>query len=291
MLITEKIKNTKFSNSEQIAIDFIISKDVDIKDYTTTMIATSTYTSPSILVRIAKKLGFKGYNDFKAAYLKELSYLRSNFTNIDANIPFTKDDNMMNIVNKVATIKKESINDTINLIEHDSLQKALRILQKAKTIKLFTISDLTYQAEQFVFRMRHIGASCETYSFSNTFYQEAKMTKPTDCAIVISYSGESADTLTNLKYFKENKVPIIAITSIGGNSLSNLADVSLNITTREKSYSKIANYTSLESITLILDILYSLYFASDYQKHFDYKLEISRGTELRNISNQIIEEK
>ena len=45
MLLQEKMKNTKFSPSEEIVIDFILTKQERIKDYSTTMIAGETYTS------------------------------------------------------------------------------------------------------------------------------------------------------------------------------------------------------------------------------------------------------
>jgi len=80
-------------------------------------------------------------------------------------------------------------------------------------------------------------------------YQEATMTSSKDCAVCISYSCESSPLLEVIHYLKMNQVPIIAITSIGENSLSRLADVTLHVTTREKSYSKIAGFTSIESIS------------------------------------------
>ena len=70
-------------------------------------------------------------------------------------------------------------------------------------------------------------------------------------------------------------MPIIAITSVGHNHLSDMANVTLNITTREKSFSKIGGFTSLESISIILNILYSLsFFTLIIQTHLDYKLKI-----------------
>ena len=104
MLLQEKMKNTKFSPSEEIVIDFILTKQERIKDYSTTMIAGETYTSPSLLVRISKKLGFSGYNNFKNAFLEEVQYLHKSHLNIDANQPFLKTDSIMNIANKI-TVK------------------------------------------------------------------------------------------------------------------------------------------------------------------------------------------
>mgnify|MGYP001364827308 FL=1 len=163
MLLQEKMKNTKFSPSEEIVIDFILTKQERIKDYSTTMIAGETYTSPSLLVRISKKLGFSGYNNFKNAFLEEVQYLHKSHLNIDANQPFLKTDSIMNIANKITQLKTESLNDTLSLIHHDTLQKAVRALQKSNTVKVFGVSNLSFPAEEFVFKLRHIGKNAEVF--------------------------------------------------------------------------------------------------------------------------------
>ncbi len=291
MLLQEKMKNYDFSPSEKLVVEFILTKQELIDDYSTTKIAEETYTTPSILVRIAKKLDFNGYRELKKAFLKEVRYLKTNFHDLDANIPFQKNDSIMTIADKITQLKLESLNDTLSLIQHDSLQKAISILSQSKAVRVFTISNLTFQAEEFVFKMRHIGKMTDTYSTSNTMYQEALMTNSDDCAICISYSGESPELLNTLKYLKRNRVPIIAITSIGDNSLSKQADTVIHVTTREKSYTKVAGFSSLESISLALDILYSCYFNTSYDKNFEYKLSVSQQTECREIDNSIIQDK
>ena len=59
--------------------------------------------------------------------------------NIDANQPFLKTDSIMNIANKITQLKTESLNDTLSLIHHDTLQKAVRALQKSNTVKVFGV--------------------------------------------------------------------------------------------------------------------------------------------------------
>lgn len=290
MILQEKMKLFKFSPSEQSVIEFILNKQELIETYSTTQIAQETYTTPSILIRIAKKLGFNGYSDFKKSYLHEVRYLKNHFQNLDANIPFERADPIMTVANKIAQLKEESITDTLSLIQHDSLQKAIQLLKNSERIRIFTISNLTFQAEEFVFKLKHIGKSAETFSISNTLYQEAVMTKDTDCAICISYSGESPEIIKTTNYLKEKRVPIISITSIGDNSLNKLSNVTFQMTTREKSYTKIGSFTSLESISLILDILYSCYFSLSYDHNYDFKTTISKKTEHREITNSIINE-
>lgn len=290
MLLQEKMKTTDFSPSERIVADFILEKQELIQDYTTTMIAGETYTSPSVLVRIAKKLGFNGFNELKKAFLEEVQYLKHNFQNLDANQPFTSRDSIMNIAAIITRLKQESLNDTLSLLHHDTLQKAVLLLQKSSAIKVFALSNLTFQAEEFVHKLRHIGLRAETYSTSNTLLQEAKMSTATDCAVCISYSGETPELIYVAKLLRQNRVPLIVISSVGENSLTRLGNVVLQVATREKSYSKIGAFTSLESISLLLDILYSCLFRTDYDKHYAYKVNLSKATEFRQIDNAIIQD-
>lgn len=290
MLLQEKIDSTNFSANEQIVVNFIEHKQETINEYSTTKIAKETYTSPSVLVRIAKKLGFNGWIELKNAYVDELTYLHKHFKNIDANIRFSGNDSVLSIANKLGQLKNESILDTISLIDSKSFSQAIQLLNHSHSTGIFGLSNILFQAEEFAFKMRHIGSKVQTFPIQNTMFQEAAMMTSNDCAIFISYSGESDPLFTVIKILKKNHVPIIAITSIGDNKLSKLADITLRISTREHSYTKIAGFSSQESISLILDILYSGYFAQHFDDNYNYKINLSKKTEFRNIDNHIIQD-
>ena len=198
----------------------------------------------------------------------------------------------MDIAHKIVQLHIESAKDTASLLHHDSLQKAIQILRKAQVIKVFAIANLNYAGEEFVFKLNRIHKTAYIHSVQDNQFQDAIMTTKDECAICLSYSGETPTLLKTTHFLKENQVPIIAITSLGQNSLSDLADVSLHISTREKSFSKIAGFSSLQSIHLILDILYSCLFSLNYQANIDYKINVAKRVELnREIDNKIIEEK
>ena len=285
MLLQEQMKQDIFSYNEKTIINFILEKQEQIKDYSTKMIGDETYTAPSTIIRIAHKLGFQGWSDFKEAFLDEVIYLNNHFQEIDPNFPFTNQDTMMQIAHKITQLHIESAKDTESLIQHDTLQKALRIMAKADVIKVFAVANLNFIGEEFVFKLNRIHKRAYIEPVQDNQFQDAIMTTSNECAICLSYSGETPTLL------KENNVPIIAITSLGKNRLSDLADVSLNISTREKSFSKIAGFTSLESMNIVLNILYSCLFSLNYQANLDYKIEVARRVETnRKIDNEIIEE-
>ncbi|WP_238703716.1 MurR/RpiR family transcriptional regulator [Catenibacterium mitsuokai] len=98
-MIIHQIEQTHFSDSEALIIQFILNRGMDIKNMTTKEIAEATFTSPSLLVRIAKKMGYAGWNNFKKAFLEELEYMYAS-QDIDASIPFLISDDISVISNR-----------------------------------------------------------------------------------------------------------------------------------------------------------------------------------------------
>lgn len=140
-------------------------------------------------------------------------------------------------------------------------------------------------------KMSRIKKHVVVQSFVGEEKYQADMLNQDDCAIIISYSGENSNLISVASLLKENNIPIIVITSIGENSLSSYAKCLLYMSTREKLFSKIANYTAEYSVSLILDILYSCYFRLNYQKNLDYKIKQSKKVESTHFSsNEIIME-
>jgi len=141
MLLQEKMAHTKFSSNEQLIVNFMLSKQDQLKSYGTPQIAQATYTSPSVIVRVAKKLGFQGWRELKASFLAEVEYLQTNFKGLNANLPFTAKDSATEIAGKITQLEVESAKDTLALIDHDSLQKARRIIETHRTINVFSLAN------------------------------------------------------------------------------------------------------------------------------------------------------
>ena len=58
MLIREKMETIKFSPAEKEVVDYLLLYPEVLDEKTMQEIAAETYTQPSTLIRIAKKLGF-----------------------------------------------------------------------------------------------------------------------------------------------------------------------------------------------------------------------------------------
>ena len=282
-MLIHKIEKTHFSPSESIIIDYILKKGKDIKNMTIAQIANETYTSSPLFIRIAKKLGFDGWNEFKEAYLKELDYLYLN-QEVDANIPFVVNDDIMNIAYNLCVLERETIQDTESLISHDDLQKAIRLLRNCKYIDVYSRSVHMHIVRSFQERMYILHRHVQLCSLSDELDSTYLMSDQNHCAIIISYSGHAPHIKHLIETLRKKQTSIIAITNLEDNELSLLADVTLRMSSRELIYTKIADFASSLSLKYILDILYSCIFSIHYQQNLDNCIQIAK--ELDNTQHE-----
>ena len=282
-MLIHKIEKTHFSPSEPIIIDYILKKGKDIKNMTIAQIANETYTSSPLFIRIAKKLGFDGWNEFKEAYLKELDYLYLN-QEVDANIPFVVNDDIMNIAYNLCVLERETIQGTYSLITHDDLQKAIRLLRDCKYIDVYSRSVHMHIVRSFQERMYILRRHVQLCSLSDELDSTYLMSNQNHCAIIISYSGHAPHIKHLIETLRKKQTSIIAITNLEDNELSLLADVTLRMSSRELIYTKIADFASSLSLKYILDILYSCIFSIHYQQNLDNCIQIAK--ELDNTQHE-----
>lgn len=280
MLIADKLENQKNMTVAEAGIaGYLITHGRDIKRYSTRDLADATYTSPATVVRLCKKLGFSGFNEFKDRFLEEQRFLEQREDAVDANFPFSKEDNAMRTANRIAQLHAQTIEDTMSLLHYRDLQKATRLLQRCQRAHIFSFGTTLNQAESFREKMLKIG--CRVSISNNLNYQlyEARCLTPSDLAIAISYSGETDKILLVAQACRERHVPILALTSYGENSLTSYADCKLSLSSKERLFENTADFSTHVSVNLLLDILYSSIFLLDYDKNYQRKLTTTQSLE------------
>lgn len=291
MLLREQMESFEFSPAERVAVNYLLKHPDQIEDMSVQELALATYTQPSTFVRIAKKLNYKGWKDFKRAYLEESTYFSKSFLEVDANLPFHKDDSPMTIAGKIAALEKSTIEDLYSLLRYENLEQAKNLLLEANCIRIFAQNANLLIANDFALKMNRIGKNVVLSSIKGEEGYEAYNMKKSDCAIIISYSGENRTLLRVNEILRKGGVPRIGITSIGENQLSQKCTCFLPVTTREKLYSKVGNFTTNISIILLLDVLYSVVFAENFDQNFEHLKRLGELVDRREISTSVMKEK
>lgn len=286
MFIIEKLRNQSTMTTSEIEIsNFLLEHGRDLKRYSTRDLADVTYTSPATVIRLCKKLGFAGFNEFRERFLEELRYFEQQVDEIDANFPFSKEDSAMRAANRIAQLHSQTIEDTMSLLHYRDLQKAARLLARCRRVHVFSFGTSLNQAESFREKMLKIGKQVSISSNLNYQLYEARCLTPHDLAIAISYSGETEKILLVAQACKDHRCPLIAITSYGDNSLSAYADCKLKLPSKERLFENAADYCTHVSVNLLLDILYSTVFLRDFDSNYQRKLDAAHHLEKKRWSN------
>lgn len=291
MFLIEKMEIFPFSTNERHIVNYLLSEKQSIEGMSTADIAKATYSSKSALVRIAKKLDFSGWVDFKKAFLTELYYLDKLNQSVDANLPFSKQDNLITIANRIAKLKQEAILDTVSLLDNATLEQAVNLLEQAKSIHIFAASNNLLNAQGFQHNMKRIQKDVHVHQLHGEILFDAYLVPKESCALVISYSGETLSLQRVMKLLRRHHIPIILLTSLGENKSTNLTNCILRLATREKLYSKIGTFSTDASITYLLDLLYSGVFAQNYENRLALRIHASQLIEFeRTSSSKILNE-
>lgn len=293
MYLFQKIEEAtiQYNDSKKVIATFLLENAERLSDFSMKEIAEETYTSKASLVRFAKKMGYKGWKDFIIAFKEEKANEQKYIQEVNPNIPFEEDDGYEVIANKLKILQVESLGDTFNTLDGSTLFRATKLLKDSENIMVFCISPYIYLADIFRRKMMTIGKNVivanplESSLATNTLSDD-------DCAIMISYSGnnEYLEPISHIKELKRRKVKLIGLTSGGENTLRNYSDAVLTISSRERIYSKIANFATEESINYLLNVLFSCYFKQNYRENLENKISNTiqiesekRFTKLKNI--------
>ena len=270
MSIIKILQNQKnMTELDKNIANYILQQD--ISNISSRVLASTLYTSPSKIIRFCQKIGFKGYVDFKEHYLNELM---NNTYEIDYNYPFTPNDKTKQLANRLNQLYQQHLNETLQTIDHDSLNKALQLMLKAQEIVIISSGTQADLAKSFQEKMIKIGANVIIESQLDLAYYRVCHAKNT-LYIIISYSGQTPGTMKIANKIKERNLPIIALTTKGIHPLSQLSDVCLYLSTHESLIQNIGNFGTNISTLYLLDLLYAQYFNQDFNNNISKRVKTS----------------
>ena len=281
-IMTQLEFELEFSQSEKQIAKYILNNGDHVLSMSIQELATKTYTSPATIVRLCKKIGLEGYNDFKIKYSAELQYDLHRNDRLDINFPFSKEDSYPLITHKMATLYEEVISDTVKLIDFNELNKIVDLLYHHQIIDIYGAGNSLLAAMSFQHKMMRIGRDVNVKILHGEQVFVSYNSNPQKIALIISYSGETHEMIQIAQTLKEKKTPIIVLTSIGDNHLSHYADYLLHIGSREKIFTKIAPFASQISMDYLLNIIFSCLFQKDYDQNIQTKISYDKKNDSRH---------
>ncbi|ETY73116.1 MurR/RpiR family transcriptional regulator [Lactiplantibacillus fabifermentans] len=267
-LINKLKQQNLFSYNEQLIVDYLLAHPERSLKMSIYELATQTHSSTSTIVRLCKRCELSGFKEFKIVFARDLENYYQQVKNIDANNPFDQQDTDLMIANKIAKLTSETVMTTQRLLSDHKLKHATEMLLAAQNIYAIGVSGNFIRLRDFQLKLLRIGYCIRTFDLQAEQYYLALNSHPQDIALIVSYSGTTAEVVNDAKTFYQNHTPILAITGDEHSPLAKYATELLLLPTHERTTYKVSNFSSQLAVEYLLNVLYSCIFNRNFEKNY-----------------------
>lgn len=241
------------SMAERAVLDYLIENKAVLKDFYVEKIAEAAFASPASVVRMCKKLGYKGFKDFKIDFI---------LSNAKVEIPESKEYNDV-ILSRNTNFGEMVIQNNIRILEdtlkiHDpvALHNAAETIMKARRVFIFGKGSSYLVCKDLEMKLRRINKIAIAQGESHEQLVDASFLNQNDAVVFISNSGKTKEIVSAALLAKEKKAKIISVVKLGSSLLADLSDIVLYTTSLEGEF-RSAAMTSRISQFCVIDALFT----------------------------------
>lgn len=243
---------------ENIIADENFSDRTSIKE-----IARQNEVSEAMIVKIAKKLDFKGFRELRSSlslYQKEeVSQLFSEIA---------PDDSMQTLISKVFGNSIQALEETQAILDVHALERAADLLFKAKEILLFGVGGSAVICSDLSHKLLRIGMRSQSISDSHMMLMSAAICNDDSVALAVSHSGTTTDVIEALHQARDAGARTIAVTNYPHSPIKEHADIVLTSTSQGSMFLG-ENAASRIAMLNILDVLFVAIATKDLKRSSD----------------------
>ena len=224
--------------------------------------------SVGAIVGFARRVGLKGFADFKIALAQDLAQSGLSAGDIQEN---------GTVFEKVFHFHMQSLEDTLRINTEAAFKKVAETLDKARRIELFSTGmsyPVAYTASS---KFLLIGLPSSTQFDSHMQLFNASQLRASDVAFGVSCSGTTRETVQCMEVAKGNGAQTICLTNAMKSPIIECSDLSLYATPSEVKYFQ-APLAARISQMAVIDALF-VYLAQKHKKSTARRLQ-SAGEEL-----------
>ena len=126
-----------FRKGKKTLAAYILAHGMEIAKYSTRSLAEVTYTSPPTVLRLCKKLGFTGFDDFNKILRVNWNISTSNRARWISIFPLLKTTAPCGWRQNIGELYEEAVKDTMQLLRYEDLHKAVLLLKYHEEIHIF----------------------------------------------------------------------------------------------------------------------------------------------------------
>ena len=256
------------SKKESEVCEFLQSHANDVIHMSITELADRCATSEPSLVRLAKKLGYKGYQAMKISIAQD-----SIDINRQIHESLSQYDTVPTIIEKVFQSNIQALNDTLRILNPANLEKAIDAIIESKHLVFYGTGGSGIIALDGQHKFLRIGYLPIAFTDSNLQAMSAATLGEGDVVVAISHSGASQATIEAVAYAKQSKATIITITDYSRCPILAYSDIPLFTSAFETTFKPEALSSRIAELSII-DAL----FIGTVMKRYDASYECMKKT-------------
>lgn len=178
--------------------------------------------SQAMVVKVAKKLGFEGYRDFRASLAAYNSLPIA-----DLHQELSPDDGVATIMQKVFRTSIKALEETLAILDPTDLQRAADLLYAAGARDFYGLGGSAQIARDAAHKFLKIGVRASVQDDAHMMAMSASLLGRGDVALAFSHSGETDAVIDAAAIAKAAGATLIVITNHKGSTLGVMGDVTL----------------------------------------------------------------
>lgn len=185
-------------------------------------VAEKSGVSEAMVVKVAKKLGFDGFRDFRRGLI---GYYQSETASLHTAITATDTSGM--IVQKVFRTAMQALEETFAILDLEAFDRAAEYLHRAGHRDFYGLGGSAQIARDISHKFLRIGTRSTVFDDAHMMMMSASLLTPDDCAVAFSHSGETSAVIDAVELARRNGARTIAITNYSESTLARSVDVVL----------------------------------------------------------------
>ncbi len=250
--------------SERKIAQYLLANPMQAVSMGVQEVAGTTESSAAACIRFAKRLGFSGYTELRMALAKEVfssEALPQEKPTAKITDQTTTDELMHLVINSTC----QSLEDIEKVLDTKHLEAAVESILASRHILISGIGASGIVASDFQQKLARLGLHASYTADSDMQIVQACAAQEEDVLVAISYSGETSSVLKTAREAKKSNATVIAITRMGGNSLSKVSDIPLYVVNSESLFREGATLSRFGQL-MVVDLIYTMVLARRQQK-------------------------
>lgn len=249
---------------------YILKHQREVCHMTIREMSEAIFVSVATIVRFTKKLGCKGFKEFKIQLNVEVYAGRGALSRIDADFPIHENERINNLIDVTLDLKVQAIEKTKELMRKNGyLGTVIREAAKSTGIDIYGQGFAIDAGTSFRNHMNRIGYNVFLDTDISRQTNWAARADKKHFSIILSYSGETEVAVTVAKILRKRKMKSFSITCEGQNHLAKYTTWNQQIAPMETRlvYTKVSSISSDTAFGFVLDTLYMGIFSQNYENN------------------------